>query len=324
MSKLLIAILAGRGPKNRYDKDDFKTFHNNENQDVIAFYNKNDFPNWNPKHVTLQHNGMPYTNTVSNVASLRNTILDYAENNGYKQLWMIDDDVRLFYHYKPFTKEDLENKKKLEFTRFEQLPQIEHPFGGMLGGNFKRYKMATGKKYSNQMPVGCIYFDLEKIREKIGSVPRFETQVLLWDDYDFFLNLRKHDILPMTFNEYAFIKPETQDIKAEGHSIASAGIKKVCTMGFNLYKRYGSENCLCKKKINILDVSPTLRKTFGPIEFRYRIDSLEHFLKDAYEDNNTLYVRNSDKIKRGHQMIWTQLFENIQDEPKKFRFGVKA
>jgi hypothetical protein len=322
MSKLLVAILAGRGPKNRYDKDDFKTFHFNKDQDVVAFYNQNDYPNWQPKHVTLKHNGMPYTDTVSKVATLRNTILDYAEFRGYKQLWMIDDDVRLFYHYNPFSKEDLEQKKKLTFTRFDPLPTIEHEFGGMLGGNFKRFKLATGKKYSNQMPVGCIYWDLEKIRAKIGEVPRFETKVLLWDDYDYFLNMRKHDILPMTFNEYAFIKPETQDIKAEGDSIASAGIQKVCTMGFNLYKRYGSENCLCKKKLNILDVSPTLRKKFGPICYRYRIDSLEHFLKDAYEDDNTLYIRCSDKVRRGDQMAWTKLFETLKDEPKKFRFGV--
>jgi hypothetical protein len=320
-NKILVAILAGRGPKNRYDKDDFKTFHSNENQDVIAFYDENVHPNWKPKNVQLQHNGMPYTNTVSKVASLRNYILDYAENNGYKQLWMIDDDVRLFYHYKPFTKEDLEQKNKLEFTKFDPLPEIEHEFGGMLGGNFKRFKLATGKKYSNQMPVGCIYWDLEKIKNKIGSVPRFDTQVLLWDDYDYFLNFRKHGILPMTFNEYAFIKPETQDKKTEGKSIASAGMQKVCTMGFNLYKRYGSENCLCKKKLNILDVSPTLRKTFGPIKFRYRIDSLEHFLKDAYEDDNTLYVRCSDKFRKGCKVEWTVLFENIKDEPKKFKFG---
>jgi hypothetical protein len=323
MKKILIAILAGRGPKNRYDREDFKTFHNNDLQDVIAFYDKNKYPSWQTKFVSQQHNGQPYFNTVSNVASLRNFILDYAENNGYKQLWMIDDDVRLFYHYQPFTKDDLKAKHKLEFTKFDPLPNIEHEFGGMLGGNFKRFKMATGKKFSNQMPVGCIYWDFEKIKQKMKQIPRFDTKTLLWDDYDYFLNLRKNNILPMTYNEYAFIKPETQDEKAEGNSIASSGIIKVCTMGFNLYKRYGSENCLCKKKLNILDVSPALKKTFNPIEYRYRIDSLEHFLKDAYEDNNTLYVRSSEKVKKGEQILWNKLFDGIKDEPKRFKFGVK-
>ena len=319
--KTLVAILSGRGPKNIYDEDRAKTFHNNNDQDVVAFYDKNKFPDWKSKHVTLQHNGMPYTNTVSNVGTLRNTIMKYAEDNGYKQLWMIDDDVRQFYHYNPYTKEDLNNELKLTYTKFDQLPKIEHAFGGCLGGNFKRYKLATGQKYSHQMPVGCLYFDLEKIKKIIGHIPTFEEKILLWDDYDFFLNFRKYGIIPETFNEYAFIKPQTQDQKVAGNSIASSGIEKVCTMGFNLYKRYGSENCICKKKLNIVDVAPAMTNKFFPVVYRHRIDSLEHFLQDVYEDDNTKYVRSSDKVKKGNDMIWIQLFQNNK-EPKKFRFGM--
>jgi hypothetical protein len=320
--KTLIAILAGRGPKTKCDDDNFVTFHSNATQDVVAFYNQTKFPDWKPKHFALEHNGQPYTDTVSIVARLRNTILDYAEAHGYEQLWMIDDDVRLFYHYHPYTKADLESKKPLVFDRFDALPQMEHEFGGLIGGNFKRFKLATGNKYSNQLPVGCIYWDLKKIKAKIGSIPKFEEKTLLWDDYDYYLNLRKNEILPHTFNEYAFIKYETQDEKAEGDSLASSGITKVCNMGFNLYKRYGSENCLCKKKLNILDVSPQLRKTYQPILYRYRIDSLEHFLEDAYNDDNTLYVRSSDKVKKGMPIQWTQLFSGGKPVEKKFRFGV--
>jgi len=241
---------------------------------------------------------------------------------------MIDDDGTAFYKYDDYSNEDLEAGKTPTFEKFPPLPEIEHPFGGILGSNFKRFKLATGKKYSNQMPVGCIYLDLKKLKN-MGGVPRFEEQILLWDDYDFFLKLRKMGIAPMTHNYYAFIKPFTQDQKVQKSSTgtgafriksqASSGMEKVINMGFNLYKRYGSENCICKKKLNIVDVHPAMTTKFHPIVFRHRIDTLSHWLEDILDDDNTKYVRASDKVKRGDEMEWLSL---VQREGKKpFRFG---
>jgi len=84
MKKTLVAILAGRGEytargkQSKYDQDRFVTFHDNKDQDVVAFTDTTKHPNWKPKHFTVQHNGQPYENTVSIVSRLRNTILDYA------------------------------------------------------------------------------------------------------------------------------------------------------------------------------------------------------------------------------------------------------
>jgi hypothetical protein len=323
MDKVLVIILAGRGPDMKWNKPKFETFHSNDKQDVVALYNKNDYPNWQSPYAKMVHNGQPFPPGTEIFSKICNVGLDYAEDNGYEKVFIVDDNCSLFYHYHNYTKENLKNKDKLTFDRYAPLPEIEMPFGGFTAANFKRFKISTGAKYSHQMPVSSMYWNIPLMKEKIGLIPRFDENTPIWPDYDYYLNLRKLDILPHTFNRYAFIKPDTQDQRVKGKSLASKGDLRVCTMGYNLYKRYGSENCICKKKTNFLDVSPAMKKKFFPVVYRYRVDTLEHFLKDAYDDHDTLYIRESELVKKGNEIKWTDLFADIKDEPKKFRFGAK-
>jgi hypothetical protein len=319
--KTLVIILAGRGPKMKWNQPRFVTFHNNDVQDVVALYNKNDYPDWKSPYATLLHNGQPYPEGTEIFAKICNIGLNYAEDNGYEKVYIVDDNCSLFYHYDDYTKDDLENKRKLTFHSYAPLPEIEKEFGGFTAANFKRFKISTGEKYSHQMPVSSMYWNIPLMKEKIGSIPRFDEATPIWPDYDYYLNLRKLGILPWNFIRYAYIKTETQDQKVVGKSLASKGDLRVCTLGYNLYKRYGADNCVCKKKLNFLDVSPAMKRTFFPVKYRYRVDTLEHFLKDAYEDTDTKYIRESELVKKGGEMKWTDLFANVIDEPKKFRFG---
>lgn len=320
--KILVAILAGRGPFCKYDTEKFKDIlWTNENQDVIAFTNKNDFPDWNPQHFQVEHNGMPYKNTKSNMASLKNYILDWADFHKYTKIWMIDENIAYFNKYDSYTKEDLANNKKLTFTKFQPLPEIEHAYGGMTGSNFIKNRIHRDSKYCNMTPASIHYWDLVKMKSITGGkIIYHTTNEMMWEDYDYFLELLKYNIRPMTFIQYTGTKATTQDKRVITGSLFSSGDIKANMLGFNLYKKWGSENVLATKKVNMVDVSIKRGlKTLQPLSFRWRTDSLDNFLQDVLDDKNTKYVRESELSKK-EGYTWVNLIKNTT--PKGFKFGL--
>jgi len=288
----MIGVLAGNGPKSKIYDSDFLTFQTNKTQDMIVFYPTNRYPDWNldPKIGILMDDGGPFKTPV--VPTIRNNIIRYAIDNGYEQLLIIDDDITGFNKY------DAANMKDDEPLKYEKraaLPNFEEVYGGIIGANFKRFKLKTGKKYSNQIPYSCIYFNLKIYQERYGIVPTFETGVATWDDFDFALEMRKMGILPQTFNEYAIIKSGTQDSETVGKSIAAAGNDKASMLGYELYKKHGHANTLIKLKVNIIDVAPSMSKSYHPRFWTYRVDTYEHWKEDVL--NNAHNIRKSEKAK---------------------------
>jgi len=270
-------------------KENFPTFKTNDVQDTYIFYPAKKFPDWQTDFATLVDDGGPFTTPV--VPTIRNNMIDFAYSKGYEVLWIVDDDITNFYRFHDEQSDD----KPLQKDRKTPLPEVEELFGGIIGANFKRFKLKTGKKYSNQIPYSCMYLNLKMYKEK-GIKPQFEVGVETWDDFDFALQMRQKGFLPQTFNQYAIIKTGTQDSETVGKSLAAAGIDKVNKLGFELYKKWGHANTAIKLKVNIIDVAPALCKTFQPKFWTYRIDSYENWKVDVL--NNTAAHRKSDKAKK--------------------------
>lgn len=320
--KFLVAILAGRGPFCKYDDEKFKTvFWSNERQDVIAFVNRPEFPDWNPKHFSVEHNGMPYENTKSNMASLKNYILDWADFHGYTQLWMIDENISRMCKFGPYTQEDLAINKTVPYTKWDPLPEIENAYGGMTGSNFIKNRILRDTEYCHMSPASIHYWDFNKMREITGGkIIYHTTNEMMWEDYDYFLELLKYNIRPMTYIKYTGQKATSQDSRVKKGSLFSAGDEKTAMLGFNLYRKWGSENVLAVRKINMVDV--TIKRGLSalrPISFRWRTDSLDNFLQDVLDETDTYYARDSEKAGR-EEYQWVNLIRNTT--PKGFRFGV--
>ena len=322
MKKTLVAILAGRGPFCKYDADIYKkTFHTNDKQDVVAFINQPEFPNWKPKNFAVEHNGMPYTNTASNMASLKNFVLDWADKKGYTKVWMFDENISRLCKFGPYTKEDFAAKKVVPYVKWPELPEIEHAYGGMAGSNFIKNRIYRDTKYCHMSPVSIHCWDLEKMKKATGGkIIQHTTDEMMWEDYDYFLELLRYGIRPMTYIEYAAQKGSSQDARVKQGSLFSAGDMKTAMLGFNLYKKWGINNVMAIRKVNMADI--TIKRALSklqPVEYRWRYDTLDNFLQDVLDEKNTLYARDSMKSKDdGFQ--WVNLIKD--SKPKGFKFGV--
>jgi len=317
-SKELIGILGGRGPNTNMDKDSFTWCQSNDTHDVISLTNINQYPDWKPKHFTAIHNGQPYTDVNMIISRICNNIFKYALENGYSKVWRLDDDVTHILKYEPYTQENLMNKDPLKYIKNDfKMPSIEHAYGGMNGTNFKKTKMLSGKKYSHQCPAGCHYYDLEKIiNANGGEMLWYEEKELIWEDYDYIIKLRKLGIQSQLHTGYAYVVPGTQDDNvSSGTSLASSGVKKMCTYSYNLYKKWGELNTYIKIKSNLVDCHPSLNgKYTDKIVHRFRVDTLENFLEDVYNDQ--LNCKRSMKILRGAPLVWPGLIQDRIDAPK--------
>jgi len=326
--KTLIAILAGGADKRcKYDKDEkYKNvFWSNSKQDVIAFTDRNEHPNWNPKNFSVEHNGMPYTDTQSNMASLKNYVLDWAEKNGYNKLWMFDENISRLCKYGPYSKDDFAKNLTVPYIRWPELPEIEHAYGGLAGSNFIKNRIHRDAKYCHMSPISIHYWDLDKMKAITGGkIIHHTTNEMMWEDYDYFLELMKYGIRPMTFIEYAAQKANSQDarVKAKGKQAAffSTGDLKTTMLGFNLYKKWGIGNVMAIRKINMVDIC--IRRGHSklqPVTYRWRHDSLDNFLQDILEEKDTNFARDSQKASR-EEYEWVNLIQNAT--PKAFKFGV--
>jgi len=322
MSKTLVTILAGRGPFCKYDDIKYKNvFHSNDKQDVVAFVDKNEFPDWKPKNFAVEHNGMPYKDTQSNMSSLKNYVMDWAEAHGYNKVWMFDENISRLCKFGPYSKEDFIRNLTVPYVRWPELPEIEHIYGGMAGSNFIKNRIHRPAKYCHMSPISIHYWDLKKMREKCGKLIYHTTDIMMWEDYDYFLQLLEQGIRPMTYIEYAAQKATSQDARVKKGAFFSTGLDKTCMLGFNLYKKWGSENVMAMRKVNMADI--VIRRglsSLRPIQYRWRTDSLDNFLQDILEENETFYARDSMKSKSdGYE--WVNLIKNATPKSFKEKFG---
>jgi len=333
MKKPLVAILAGRGPFCKYDEQKYKnTFWSSNKQDTIAFTNRYDFPDWNPQHFSVEHNGMPdkngqngspeYNNTKSNMASLKNFVLNWADKNGYTKVWMFDENMSRVCKYGPYTKEDFAKNITVPYIKFPELPEIEHAYGGMAGSNFIKNRIHRAAKYCHMSPVSIHCWDIEKMKKITGGKILYHTtDEMMWEDYDYFLTLLQYGIRPMTFIEYAAQKATSQDTRVKQGSMFSAGMMKTAMLGFNLYKKWGSENVMAVRKVNMADI--TIRRAHSkvkPIEYRWRYDTLDNFLQDILDETDTNYARDS-MLGKKKEYEWVNLIQNATKKTFTQKFG---
>jgi len=323
MKKTLVCILAGRGPFCEYDNDKYKlTFHNNDKQDVIAFTDKRDYPDWNPKNFSVEHNGMPYDNTQSNMSSLKNYILDWADKNGYTKLWMFDENIYRLCHFHPYTKEQFARKEKVAYDKWPELPEIEHAYGGLAGTNFIKNRIHRDAKYCHMSPISIHYWDLDKMKKITGGkIIHHTTDIMMWEDYDYFLQLLQYNIRPMTFIAYAAQKSSSQDARVKKGSFFSSGMEKTIMLGFNLYKKWGSNNLMAMRKVNMADV--VIRRGLSklqPVEYRWRHDTLDNFLQDILDEHDTMYARDS-QLSKKDGFEWVSLIKDATPKSFASKFG---
>jgi len=322
MTKTLTAVLAGNGPGCKYDEPKYQNvFWSNDKQDVIAFTDFRDHANWKPKNFSVVHNGMPYENTASNMASLKNYVLNWAEEHGYERVWMFDDNIARICKYGPYTKADFDRNITVPYIRWPELPEIDQPYGGMAGSNFIKNRIWRPGMYNGMSPISIHYWHIPMLKELCGGkVPLHTTDVMMWEDYDYLLTLLSYGIKPKTFREYAGQKGSSQDERVKKGSFFSTGAEKTIMLGYNLYVKWGSENTMGMRKVNMADI--VIRrgiKKVGPIKHRWRIDSLDNFLQDILDERETYYCRDSSRGKtQGYE--WTSLIKNAA--PKEFKFGV--
>ncbi len=326
--KTLVIILAGRGSGCKYDEDKYKkSFHSNEKQDVVAFVDSDKHLDWKPKNFKVVHNisasDMFEKDSVSSVSAVRNFTLRWADQHGYSKVWMFDDNFGNMKKWPKITKEDYESKKKIEYELWPELPEIEHMYGGLVNSNFIKLRLQRDSEYTHMMPMGIHYWDLAQMKEKLGEILYFETKELLWEDYDYNLKLLKLlNYQRKTFIRWTCEKASTQDERVHTGGLFSVGVDKTTTLGFNLYKRWGSENVYALKRVNMVDVHihRNLSK-IRPVVHRWRTDSLDNYLQDILDDTDTKYVKDSVKA-RTTPYEWLHLIKNPDPRPPEtFKFG---
>lgn len=143
---------------------------------------------------------------VYGISKIRQFILEHADKQNEKKIWMSDDDLKRFFTWSTGGNKEVSLKYFLQEAE-KEISKLENTNQSMVQVGFKYSTFAIPKSsYTFNTDIGMIqYLNLERLNKKV----KYDIDMITLEDTDFSVRLIKNGFQNVKLNHFIFTAPRS-------------------------------------------------------------------------------------------------------------------